>query len=132
MMLAAVPAKLAAAKANFQSSNARDLWVYGDSVFTEISDTLAVLQASTLKMRTFDGVKFAFLKGAGPELSQAAAAARAATDDFGLWAAAQALMKTGTSGVGKPNYNWYVNNFDLIPSPLEADSTRGIPKAAMI
>ena len=122
MMLAVVPAKLAAAKANFQSSNARDLWVYGDSVFTELSDTLAVLQAGMLKMRTLDGVKFAFLKGAGPELSQAAAAAKAATDDFALWVAAQTLMKTGTSRFGKPNYNWYVNNVDLNPYDWDQQS----------
>lgn len=114
-MLAAVPANLAAAKANLAVSNARDLWVYGDRAFKEQSATLAALQAGTLTMRTLDGPKPASLTGAGPELMRAAAAAKAATDDFAQWVAARAPAKTGPSGVGKANYNWYVKNVDLNP-----------------
>ncbi len=105
-MLAAVSANLAAAKVNLRTSNARDLWLYGDRAFKEQSATLAALQAGTLVMRTLDGPKPASLKGTGPKLIRAAAAAQAATDAFALWVAAQAPSKTGPSGVGKNEYNW--------------------------
>ncbi len=114
-MLAAVPANLAAAKINLRGSKARDLWVYGDRAFKEQSATLAALQAGTLTMRTLDGGRPASLKGAPPELIRAAAAAKAATDEFALWVSAQAPSRTGASGVGKANYNWYVKNVDLNP-----------------
>ena len=41
--------------------------------------------------------------------------AKAATDDFARWVAAQAPSKLGASGVGKDNYNWYVRNVELLP-----------------
>ncbi len=115
MLLAAVPANLAAAKINLRDSNARDLWVYGDRAFKEQSATLASLRAGTLAMRTLDGPRAASLKGAGPELLRAALAAQTATDDFARWVAAQAPRKTGPSGVGKAEYNWHARHVDLNP-----------------
>jgi hypothetical protein len=115
VMLAAVPANLAAAKRNLQGSNARDLWTYGGRAFTEQSEALARLGAGTLVMNTLDGRTPATIKGAGPALLKAIADAKAATDDFAAWVAAEAPKKTGPSGLGKENYNWYVKNVELLP-----------------
>ena len=42
--------------------------------------------------------------------------AKKATDDFAGWLDAQAASKTGPSGVGIENYNWYLKNVQLVPS----------------
>lgn len=114
-MLAAVPANLKAAKVNLKDSNARDLWLYGDRAFKEQSEALAALAAGTLVMRTLEGAVPANIKGASPRLLAAISNARAATDDFAAWIAAEAPKKTGSAGVGKDNYNWYAANVQLIP-----------------
>ena len=113
--LAALPGNLAAARINLAEGNARDLWSYGDRALREQSATLAALQAGTLVLRTLDGPRPARLTGAPPELLRAVAAAKVATDDFARWIAAKAPSKTGRSGVGKANYNWYVKNVLLAP-----------------
>ena len=114
-LLGAVPATLAAAKLNLKDSNARDLWTYGDRAFKEQSAVLAALAAGTLVMRTLEGHIPAVTKGAGKPFLAAANAARIATDDFAAWVAAQVPKKTGPSGVGKDDYNWYVKNVELMP-----------------
>jgi hypothetical protein len=114
-LLAAVPANLAAAKTNLAGSNARDLWKYGSRAFNEQSEMLAKLGAGTLVMNTLDGRIPADMTGASPALRQAVADAKAATDDFAAWVAAEAPKKTGATGLGKENYNWYVKNVELLP-----------------
>lgn len=119
-LLAAVPANLAAAKVNLRGSNAADLWRYGHRAFEDQSEVLGKLGAGTLVMNTLDGRKPADIKGASPGLLKAAAAAKAATDDFAAWVKAEASKKTGPSGVGKENYNWYVKNVELLPWDWDA------------
>jgi uncharacterized protein (DUF885 family) len=114
-MLAAVPPLLQAARANLASSNARDLWTYGDRAFKEQSAALAALADGTLVMRTLDGPTPAAMTGAKPALLKAIREAKAATDAFAAWIAAEAPKKTGPVGVGKDNYNWYVKNVELLP-----------------
>ena len=114
-LIGAVPAMLAAAKVNLAGSNAADLWRYGDRGFKEQSHVLAAFERGDLKMRTFEGETAASAVGASPALLKAVRAARLATDDFVAWIAAEAPKKTGPSGVGKDNYNWYVANVDLSP-----------------
>src|SRR4029453_2099878 len=41
--------------------------------------------------------------------------AKAATDDFAKWLESQSPSKTGPSGVGIENYNWYLKNVQLVP-----------------
>ena len=122
-LLAAVPANLAAAKINLAGSNAKDLWTYGSAAYHEQSATLAALAAGTLKMKTLDGMVPATMTGASPALRQAIAAAKAATDDFAAWVAAEAPKKTGPSGVGKDNYNWHAKNVMLVPYDWDAQVT---------
>lgn len=118
-LLAAVPANLAAAKVNLQGSNAADLWRYGHQAFEDQSEVLGKLGAGTLMMNTLDGRKPAVITGASPALLKAAANAKAATDDFAAWIKSETPKKTGPSGVGKENYNWYVKNVEMLPWDLD-------------
>ena len=114
-LLGGVPATLTAARVNLADSNAADLWRFGDRAFREQSEVLAALDRGDLKMRTFSGVKVASLAGASPALQKTVRDAKAATDAFADWIAAEAPKKNGPSGVGKANYDWYVTNVDLSP-----------------
>ncbi|MDV6331175.1 DUF885 family protein [Asticcacaulis sp. 201] len=113
--IGAIPAILEQAKINLRDSNARDLWVYGTRAFREQSATLAALQDGTLDMRTLEGRVHGSLKGADKALITAVAKAKAATDAFQQWLDAEAPSKTGPSGVGKDNYDWYMKNVHLVP-----------------
>ena len=117
--LKAVPALLAAARVNLAGSNARDLWVYGDRTFKEQSEVLADLAANRLVMRTLEGAPRATMTGASPVLLAAIGDARAATDAFAAWIATEARGKTGSSGVGKANYDWYAANVAFSPYSLD-------------
>ncbi len=114
-LLGAVPALLEQAKSNLRDSTARDLWVYSVSTLRQQSEVLAALQAGTLTMRTLEGAKHASLEEAGQPLLQALARAHAATEAFVGWIESEAPKKTGPSGVGKDNYNWYMQHVHLVP-----------------
>ena len=114
-LLGAIPALLAQARLNLQASNARDLWVYSVRTLRDQGEILAHLQADGLDMRTLEGTRRANLAGAGKPLLDAVESARRATDDFATWLGAQAPGKTGPSGVGIENYNWYLKNVHLVP-----------------
>ncbi len=117
--MTAIPALLAEAKTNLKDSNARDLWVWGEQELRDQSATLASLEAGTLTVTTLEGSQHADLNGTSPELKTAIASAHKATDDFIEWLAKLAPQKTGPSGVGKENYNWYEKNVHLIPFTWE-------------
>ena len=114
-LIGAVPAMLEAARINLAESNAADLWRYGDRAFKEQSEVLAALERGDLKMRTLEGERLATLSGASSGLRQAVSAARLATDQFATWVAAEAPRKTGASGIGKANYDWYLAHVSLTP-----------------
>lgn len=115
LALGAVPRMLADAKVNLAESQAHDLWAYGNRAFVEQSEVLAALEAGTLSMRTLEGHKAATITGAGPKLIAAIRAARTASDEFARWVAAEAPKRTGPSGIGKANYNWYMAHVTLNP-----------------
>jgi len=114
-LLGAIPAMLDQARINLHDSNAHDLWTYSVSTLREQSEVLAHLQAGTLEMRTLEGSKHASLAGADKALLAAAAQARTATDAFIAWIESEAPSKTGPSGVGKDDYNWYMQKVHLVP-----------------
>ena len=122
-LIGAIPAILDAAKVNLKGSNARDLWVYGKRAFKNQSLTLAALEAGTLDMRTLEGTVEGSLDGAGEPLRAALKAAREATDAFSAWLDAEASSKTGPSGIGKENYDWYMANVALQPYTWEQQVT---------
>jgi len=96
-----IPGLLSQAKTNL-TGNGRDLWTYGaKSVHQQSADIAAFaskLDASQAPLKA--------------ELDRA----KKATDDFAAWLDAQAPSKTGPSGVGIENYNWYLKNVQLVPS----------------
>lgn len=99
--IGAIPRLLGQARANLASSNARDLWMEGIPAFAKQSADLAAL-----------GERVA---GTNSKLEAAIDAARRASDDFRAWLAKEAPSKTGPSGVGKANYDWYLRNVHLCP-----------------
>ncbi len=113
--IGAIPGLLAQAKTNLKDSNARDLWVWGEQELRNQAQILASLEAGTLDVMTLEGHQHAELTGAAPELRAAVANAHKATDDFVAWLVKLAPEKTGPSGVGKENYNWYEKNVHLVP-----------------
>ena len=121
-MLGAVPAMLTDAKRNLAGSKAHDLWAYGDRAFTEQAEVLEKLEAGTLVLNDLGGKRPASLTGASPRLREAVRNARLATQDFARWVKAEAPRRSGPSGVGKANYNWYLKH--VLLSPYDFDQQR--------
>lgn len=80
--------------------NARDLWLAGVQSMKAQSADLATLAETTTE--------------SNPELLPLVEDAREATDDFVAWLEQGASSKTGPSGVGVANYDWYLNNVHLL------------------
>lgn len=98
--LRAVPGLLAQARANLVG-NQRDIWTYGIGAIRDQSRELANFE----KQLTTEAAT----------LRDAAAQARVATDSFATWLESKRAGKTGASGVGIANYNWYLKNVMLVP-----------------
>ena len=98
--LRTIPGFLEQAKVNL-TGNAKDLWTYGTASIRQQSAELAALSAS--------------VAATNPGVDSAAQAARRATDQFAVWLDKQAPSKTGPSGIGIDNYNWYLKNVQLVP-----------------
>jgi hypothetical protein len=95
--LRAIPGLLAQAKTNL-TGNQRDIWIYGTKNFKQQSKDLGD-----------------FAKTAPANLKASVEAAKKATDDLATWLDAQAASKTGPSGIGIANYDWYLKNVQLVP-----------------
>jgi hypothetical protein len=95
-----VPGLLAQARRNL-TGNGRDLWVWGAKSLRAQS---AVLHALREKTAGFPG-----------PLTADIAKAIAATDSLATWVDAQLPTKTGTSGIGVANYDWYLQHVQLVP-----------------
>jgi hypothetical protein len=95
-----VPALLEQARANL-SGNQKDIWNYGIGAMKDQSATLAAFLAE--------------LTPAQSELRSDVSKAKDATDAFVRWLEARAPSKTGPSGIGVDNYNWYLKNVQLLP-----------------
>jgi uncharacterized protein (DUF885 family) len=96
--LAHVPALLQQARGNL-TGNARDLWIQG----------IREVKAQRTALADLGG------KASG-NAALAAAVQRAlqATDGFIRWLEEQAPSKTGPSGIGIENYDWYLTNVQLL------------------
>ena len=94
---------------NLADSNARDLWLAGIRDFAG--------QASDLDTYAEQ------VAGTSPDLDQAIADARAASDAFRVWLEEGASSRTGPSGVGADNYTWYMQNVHLVPYSWEEQVT---------
>ncbi len=96
----AIPALLAQAKTNL-TGNGKDLWTFGTSSIRQQSADLARLASQ--------------VANAPGSLGKDVERAKQATDDFAAWLDSQAASKTGPSGVGVENYDWYLKNVQLVP-----------------
>lgn len=95
-----IPALLAQAKNNLVG-NGRDLWIFGAKSIRQQSADLAELASK--------------IADAGGTLKADVDAAKRATDDFAAWVESRAATKTGPSGIGVENYDWYLKNVQLAP-----------------
>ncbi len=95
-----IPKLLQQAKINLVG-NEKDLWDYGAKSIEQQSADLAELGSR--------------LGGARPELEATVARAKEATDALARWLHQVAPKKTGPSGVGVENYDWYLKNVQLVP-----------------
>jgi hypothetical protein len=98
--LRVIPALLQQARTNLVGKG-HDLWTFG---------TLAVRQQSADL-----GALAARVKDAPGGLAADVQRAREATDAFAAWLAEQAPSRTGPSGIGVKNYDWYLKNVQLAP-----------------
>ncbi len=98
--LRGIPPLLAQARANL-TGNGRDLWITGTGTMQQ-----QVADLDALATRVAD---------AGPDLTEAIAAARGATTGFVTWLERQAPSKNGPSGIGKEHYDWSLRNVHLVP-----------------
>jgi hypothetical protein len=96
----AIPALLQQARANLVGKG-KDLWAFGTQAVRQQSADLAALAAK--------------VKDAPGGLAADVQRAREATDAFAAWLGEQAPSRTGSSGVGIANYDWYLKNVQLAP-----------------
>ena len=99
--LRVIPSLLARARANLVG-NGHDLWARSVGSIREQSDALADLDS-----------KLGADAPAG--LRDDVRRAKAATDSFAAWVESRTASKTGASGVGVANYDWYLKNVQLVP-----------------
>ncbi|MEX2497140.1 MAG: hypothetical protein WD448_13675 [Woeseia sp.] len=99
--LQVIPPLMKQAQRNL-SGNARDLWIAG---INNIED----------QREHLDTIESTVGSSASRDLVRAVRAAQAATDDLIRWLQKEAPSKTGPSGIGKENYNWYLQQVHYVP-----------------
>jgi len=98
--IAAIPKLLEQARTNL-TGNQKDLWDYGTKEIKRQSSDLQELSSR--------------LADSQAELHESVLRAKEATDSLASWLDAEASKKTGPSGVGVENYDWYLKNVQLVP-----------------
>jgi hypothetical protein len=98
--LEAIPPLLDQARDNL-TGNARDLWRMGIRRMAQQRDDLAALASRAAP--------------SDPAVAAAARRAEAATEAFRAWLERALPSKTGPSGVGVAQYDWYLRNVHLVP-----------------
>lgn len=104
----AIPRLLEQAKKNL-AGNEKDLWTWGAK---EVRRQRAALER--LESNLGDGHS---------DLKADVGRARDATEAFAGWLDSRAPSKTGPSGVGIDNYNWYLKNVQLAPYTWQEELT---------
>ena len=103
--LKVIPPFCKQAKQNL-TGNAKELWITG---IRAIKSQRATLTNLMLKTEIKDD----------SEIMVAIDEAISATDDLVSWLQDESTSKTGPSGIGKENYNWYMQNVHLVPLTWE-------------
>ena len=84
------------------TGNAKELWIAGINDIESQNDDLKELLAKP-------GVK------GDSDLQNIVNQSMASTEKLVKWLEAESYKKTGPSGIGKENYNWYAKNVHLVP-----------------
>lgn len=103
-----IPPLYEQAKINL-TGNARDLWTAGTK---DVQAQLSLLDELAAKT-----------SGNTQQLKDAIAKAKTAVTTFAAWLVQQTPKKTGPSGIGKENYNWFLRNVMLIPFSWDDEVT---------
>lgn len=103
-----IPALLDQARTNL-TGNQKDIWLWGIESVKGQSAELAAFGAT--------------LGATQPALLATVNNARAATDRFASWLDSKAASKTGPSGIGIDNYDWYLENVQLAPYTWQEEVT---------
>jgi hypothetical protein len=103
--LKVIPAFCKQAKQNL-TGNAKELWITGIRAIKSQRATLTNLMLKT-EIKDDSEIMFAIDE------------AISATDDLVSWLQDESTSKTGPSGIGKENYNWYMQNVHLVPLTWE-------------
>jgi hypothetical protein len=103
-----IPKLLAQAKANLVG-NGTDFWTFGMKSIRQQSADLAQLASR--------------LTDTPGSLKADVENAKRSTDEFAAWLDSQARSKTGPSGVGVDNYDWYLKNVQLAPYTWQEEVT---------
>ena len=103
--LKVIPAINKQAKVNL-TGNARELFIAGIRDIRTQSEELA-------EILTKPGC------ASDKELTQVVNDCIASTNDLVVWLEKESVKKTGASGIGKENYNWYEKNVHLVPLSWE-------------
>ncbi|WP_421764327.1 hypothetical protein [Ekhidna sp.] len=96
-----IPALNNQAKKNL-TGNARDLWITGIRTIQQQTENLEVI-------KSFEGVN------EDNEVVSAIENAISSTNDLVAWLTSESESKDGSSGIGKDNYTWYLQNVHLVP-----------------
>src|SRR4029450_10041200 len=106
--LRVIPPLLQQARANL-TGKGQDLWTYGTRAVRQQSADLFELAAK--------------VKDEPSGLAAEVQRAREATEAFAAWLDAEARTRTGPSGVGVANYDWYLRNVQLAPYTWQEEVT---------
>lgn len=96
----AIPKLLEQARTNL-TGNRKDLWIHGTRSIKDQGAELARLLSR--------------LTAAQGDLRASVEKAKEATDAFAAWLESQTSSKTGPSGIGVENYDWYLKKVQLVP-----------------
>jgi hypothetical protein len=96
-----IPELLAQARRNLVG-NGRDLWTLSAG---DVHSQSVVLTDLDTKLGS----------NAPPDLVAQVRRSKVATDSFATWLASRIPTKTGPSGIGVANYDWYLKNVQLVP-----------------
>ena len=107
-----IPPLLRQARLNLAKGNAKDLWVGAVRAFEEQHEALGTLASLVATSNPNDGA-----------LKSAIAGAATATESFTSWLRIEAPKKTGPSGIGTPQYSWFLKNVLLVPLTWEDEVT---------
>jgi hypothetical protein len=107
--LAMVPPLLDQARGNLVGTG-QDLWTFGTRQIRAQSTALQRFAARLTEAGTTDLVK---------DVTRA----REATDAFAAWLDGQTAAKTGPSGIGIENYDWYLRHVQLLPYSWQDELT---------